>query len=178
MREEEETMLDHAVAKLLNEQVNKEFYSAYLYLDFSNYYSAKGLNGFANWYRVQAREEQDHALMIYDYLLENNAPVTLDAIAAPDKKFEDFAQPLHAALAHEEYVTSLIHRIYASAADVKDYRTMKFLDWFVAEQGEEEKNTHELISRMDLFGGKPESLYMLDKDLAARTYSAPAVSAD
>ncbi len=170
-------MLNKKVEELLNDQINKEFYSAYLYLDFSNYYSAKGLDGFANWYRVQAQEERDHAMMFYDYLQENEVCVTLPAIAAPDKKFDNPSQPLKAALEHEEYVTSLINNIYAAAHEAKDFRTMKFLDWFVKEQGEEEKNARDLISKMELFGGKPEGLYLLDQELAARQYAAPVVSA-
>lgn len=170
-------MLNEKVVKLLNDQVNKEFYSAYLYLDFSNFYSSKGLDGFANWFRVQAQEERDHAMMFYDYLLENEYSVSFSAIAAPDKKFENPAEPLKASLSHEEYVTALINAIYAAAYEVKDFRTMKFLDWFVTEQGEEEKNARDLISKMEIFGGKPEGLYLLDKELAARQYTAPAVSA-
>ena len=108
-------MLDKKVAGLLNEQINKEFYSAYLYLDFSNYYESVGLEGFANWYRVQAQEERDHAMLFYQYLQNNNEKVTLEAIAKPDKVFADNMAPLKAGLEHEIYVTSLINNIYAAA---------------------------------------------------------------
>ena len=97
-------MLNEKVAALLNDQINKEFYSAYLYLDFSNYYAQEGLDGFANWYRVQAQEERDHAMLFYDYLHNNGYKVTLEAIAKPDKVFADHAAPLQAALE-----LSLIH---------------------------------------------------------------------
>ena len=133
-------MLNEKVVALLNDQVNKELYSAYLYLDFSNFYSAKGLDGFANWYRVQAQEERDHALLMYDYMHNNGETVALKEIAAPDVKLDGLMDPLKEGLKHEEYVTSLIYNIYAAAKDVNDFRTMQFLDWFVKEQGEEETN--------------------------------------
>lgn len=168
-------MLDPKVAELLNTQVNKEFYSAYLYLDFSNYYKDAELNGFANWYRVQAQEERDHAMLLIQYLQNNDAKVTLESIDKPDKVFQDFRGPLAAGLEHENYVTGLIHVIYDAAYSVKDFRTMQFLDWFVKEQGEEEKNASELTKRFDLFGHDPKGLYMLDSELALRVYTAPSL---
>ena len=168
-------MLNEKVSALLNQQVNKEFYSAYLYLDFSNYFEARGLDGFANWYKIQAQEERDHAMLFYQYLQNNNEKVTLEAIAKPDKVFTCDMDPLKAGLEHEVYVTSLINDIYAAAYEVKDFRTMQFLDWFVKEQGEEETNANDLISKMELFGSDPKSLYMLNSELAARVYNAPSL---
>ena len=168
-------MLDKKVAELLNTQINKEFYSAYLYLDFSVYYEEEGLDGFANWYKIQAQEERDHAMLFLQYLQNNGEKVTLDAIAKPDKELKDKMDPLQAALEHERYVTSLIHDIYEVAYDKKDFRTMQFLDWFVKEQGEEETNANDLISKMELFGSDPKSLYMLNSELAARVYNAPSL---
>ncbi len=151
-------MLDAKVAQLLNIQVNKEFYSAYLYLDFSNYYAEEGLNGFANWYKIQAQEERDHALLFMQYLQNNGCKVTLDAIDKPDKELKSFADPLHAGFEHEQLVTGLIHTIYDAANQVKDFRTMQFLDWFVKEQGEEETNAEGLIKKFDLFGSDPRGI--------------------
>ena len=168
-------MLNAKVKELLNQQVNKEFYSAYLYLDFSNYYEARGLDGFANWYKVQAQEERDHAMLFYPYLHNNNETVTLDAIAKPDKDLNDKLQVLKDGLEHEQYVTSLIHTIYEAAYGVKDFRTMQFLDWFVKEQGEEEKNAEDMIKKMELFGDDAKGLYMLNSEMAARVYSAPSL---
>ena len=108
-------MLNNEVAALLNNQVNKEFYSAYLYLDMANYYISKSLNGFGNWFKVQAQEERDHANLFVSYLLNNDCDVELGAIDAPDKTFSDFKAPLTESLAHEQYVTSLINTIYAEA---------------------------------------------------------------
>ncbi len=167
--------MEATVSALLNQQINKEFYSAYLYLDIANFYASKGLDGFANWYRIQAQEERDHALLFYDYLHNNNEKVTLGAIDAPALKLEKLMDPLQEGLKHEEYVTELVHTIYAAAKEVNDFRTMQFLDWFVKEQGEEEKNANDLITKMELFGSDPKSLYMLDQELGARVYTAPSL---
>lgn len=168
-------MLDAKVAKLINEQINKELYSAYLYLDFSNYYQEVGLEGFANWYYVQAQEERDHAMLFLKYMQNNGEKVTLLAIDKPDKALNDNMAPLKEGLKHEMYVTSLINNIYGAAMEVKDFRTAQFLDWFVKEQGEEETNADGMIKKMELFGGDAKSLYMLDNELKARVYSAPSL---
>ncbi len=168
--------MDKKVAALLNDQINKELYSAYLYLDMANFYSAQGLDGFANWYEIQAKEEQDHAMLMYKYLHNNDQTVTLEAVAKPDKQFKELMDPLKAAHAHEQYVTSLIDAIYDAAQQAKDHRTVQFLDWFIKEQGEEEANSSGLIRKMELFGGDAKGLYMLNSELAGRTYSAPSLT--
>ena len=168
-------MVNAKVHELLNQQINKEFYSAYLYLDFSNHFKAAGLDGFANWYMIQAQEERDHAMLFYQYLQNENQTVTLDAIPKPDKVLNAHMDVLKAGLAHEEYVTSLINDIYAEAYAVKDFRTMQFLDWFVKEQGEEETNANDLITKMELFGTDPRSLYLLNQELGTRVYTAPSL---
>ena len=168
-------MLDSKVVKLLNEQINKEFYSAYLYLDFSNYFYDRELNGFGNWYRIQAQEERDHAMLFLQYLQNNSENITLDAIAKPDVALTDDMTVLKAGLKHECYVTGLIHTIYEAAYAVKDFRTMQFLDWFVKEQGEEENNADSLVKKFELYGSDPRSLYMLDSEMAARVYTAPSL---
>ena len=169
-------MLNEKVANLLNDQINKELYSAYLYLDFAVYYDEEGLDGFANWYKIQAMEERDHALLMLQYLQNNGEKVTLEAIAKPDKELNDRVQVLKFGLEHEQYVTSLIHNIYGAAYDVRDFRTMQFLDWFVKEQCEEEKNAEDMIRKMELFGDDAKGLYMLNSELAARVYSAPSLT--
>ena len=168
-------MLDAKVAKLLNEQITKEFYSAYLYLDFSIFYEAEGLDGFSNWYMIQAQEERDHAMLFLKYLQLNGEKACLSAIDKPDKKFSGLLDPLKAGLEHEQYVTSLINDIYAAAYEVKDFRTMQFLDWFVKEQLEEEKNADDMIKKMELFGNDSKGLYSLDSEYAARVYTAPSL---
>lgn len=168
-------MLDTKISELLNNQINKEFYSAYLYLHYSAYYTEQGLHGFASWYNVQAREEQDHAMLFIKYLQNNDMHVTLEAIEQPLESFEEFDQPLAAGLAHEEYVTGLIHTIYDAAYLSKDFRTLQFLDWFVKEQGEEEMNANNNIKKFELFGKDLKGLYMLDAELATRVYTAPSL---
>lgn len=169
-------MLDKKVVELLNDQVNKEFYSAYLYLDFANFYKDKGLDGFANWYNIQAQEERDHAMLFVQYLQNNNEKVILETINKPDKNLNALKDPLLFGLEHEEYVTSLIHNLYDAAYSIKDFRTMQFLDWFVKEQGEEETNANDMITKFDLFGNDPKGLYMLDNELSNRVYSAPSLT--
>lgn len=168
-------MLQKNVVELLNEQINAEFYSAYLYLDFSSHFVDKGLEGFANWFQVQAQEERDHAMLFYQYLHNNNEHVTFRQIAQPDKPVAQPMDALQASLEHEQYVTSRIHHIYDAAQEAKDFRTLQFLDWFVKEQGEEEKNATDLIQKMELFGSDPKSLYMLNTELAGRVYAPPSL---
>ena len=168
-------MLDSKVTKLINEQIEKEFYSAYLYLDFSIYYESQGLDGFANWYMIQAQEERDHAMLFLKYLQLNGEKASLEAIGKPDKELDSLMAPLKAGLEHEQYVTSLINDIYNAAYEVKDFRTMQFLDWFVKEQLEEEKNADDMIKKMELFGNDSKGLYSLDAEYAARIYTTPSL---
>lgn len=166
--------MDAKIAKLINEQINAELYSAYLYLSFADYYEEEGLSGYANYFEIQAAEERDHALIFRKYLHENGEKVTLAKIDQPKKTFNSFIEPLEAALEHEKLVTSLINKIYAAADKASDYRTMNFLNWFVDEQLEEEDNADTMVSRMRLFGGDAKALYDLDAECAARVYSTPS----
>lgn len=168
-------MLNEKIAALLNQQINKEFYSAYLYLDFSNFFYDEGLDGFGNWYKVQAQEERDHAMLILRYMQMNGMKVTLEAIDKPSIKLDSHLTVLEAGYQHEQYVTGLINAIYAAAHDVNDFRTTQFLDWFIKEQGEEEENADNLIKKYKLFGDDARSLYMLDNELKARVYAAPSL---
>lgn len=169
-------MLNEKVGSLLNIQINKEFYSAYLYLEFSNFYKEKGLDGYANWYHIQAKEEMDHALLMMQYLQNNDCQVVLEAIDKPEADLQSFDHPLKKGLEHERYVTGLINEIYEAAHEAKDYRTVKFLDWFVNEQGEEEKNAADMITKYELFGHDPKGLYSLDSEYKARVYNAPSLT--
>jgi len=171
-------MLNEKIIELLNDQVNKELYSAYLYLDMANYYIDNDLDGFGNWFNIQAQEERDHAMLFIKYLQNNGAKVELKAIDKPNEEFAKFADPLEVSYDHEQYVTSLINNIYDVAYTVKDFRTMQFLDWFIKEQGEEEANASGLVKKYKLFGEDPKSLYLLNQELATRTYSAPTLVLD
>ena len=168
--------MNEIITKLLNEQINKELYSAYLYLDIANYYDSLDLDGYANYYMIQAQEERDHALLFMKYMQNNGLKVTLEAIGKPDKTFDSVLAPLEVAAEHERYVTALINAIYHEAHEAKDYRTMKFLDWFVDEQMEEEDNADSMISRYNLFGQDPKGLYLLDQEYAARVYAPPSLT--
>ena len=168
-------MLDEKLAKMLSDQENFEFYSAYIYLGIANYFSDKNLNGFANWFTIQTQEERDHALLFNQYLLNNGCSPVLDEVKKFDNNYADFKAPLTTAAAHERTVTSRINDLYAAAFELHDFRTMQFLDWFVKEQGEEEQNIDDIVNRYDLFGTDAKSLYMLDQELAGRVYNPPSL---
>ena len=168
--------MNDTIARLLNEQINHEFYSAYLYLDMANYYDENDLDGYANYYMVQAQEERDHALLFMKYMQNNGLKVSLEAIGKPDKTYGAVIDPLVAAAEHERFVTALINNIYHEAHQAKDYRTMKFLDWFVDEQMEEEDSADTMINRYKLFGQDAKGLYLLDQEYAARVYTAPSLT--
>lgn len=168
-------MLDKKVKELLNNQVNAEFYSAYLYLDFSNFYKDAGLDGYANWYLIQAQEERDHAMLFIQYLQQQGEAIELEAISKPDKEYSEFIDPLKLGAEHERVVTALINDIYAEAFKVRDFRTMQFLDWFVKEQAEEEDNADDNVTKFELFGSDSKSLYELDAEMKARVYTAPSL---
>jgi len=172
----EKIMLNANINKILNEQINKEMFSSYLYLDFANFYVNEGLNGFANWFNVQAKEEMDHALLFVHYMQNNGAVIELDAIAKPNNKIKDLGEPLDIALHHEEFITASINSIYAEAVKVNDFRTQEFLNWFIKEQGEEEKNAKDLITSYKLHG--QAGLFALDSQLAQRIYHAPSLKLD
>lgn len=167
--------MNENVAKALENQINKELYSAYLYLTFADYYEDRGLKGFANWYMIQVQEETDHAKALRRYLLDNDYKPTMEAIDKPDKTFENDLEPLEAGLAHEEYVTGLVHHCYEVAQEAHDIRATQMLDWFVKEQGEEETNASDIIKNMELFGSDPKGLYDLDREYQARTFVAPTM---
>ena len=168
-------MLDKKIVDLLNSQINKEFYSSFLYLDMSNYYYDENLNGFGNWFTIQTQEEYAHAMLFLQYLQNNGHRPVFETIAKPNIEFKSFKQALEAAYEHELFISKSINDIYAVAHEIKDFRTMQFLDWFVKEQMEEEKNVDELNKRFDLFGGEARGLYMLDSELAARTFTPPSL---
>ncbi len=168
-------MLSKEIVTKLTEQVNFELLSAYLYLDISLYYADNNLNGFANWFTVQTQEERDHAMLFIKYLQNNSERVILKDIKATDLLYKEFREPIVGAFEHEKKVTASIHSIYGLAYEEKDFRTMQFLDWFVKEQGEEEKNTDDILKRYDLFGKDPKGLYLLDTELSTRVYAPPSL---
>lgn len=157
----------------LNEQINKEMYSAYLYMSMSAHCSNVGLDGFANWFMVQYQEEMTHAMKIYDYLNEQGEKVILEAIEKPPSEFGTVLEMFEATLKHEQFITRSIHELVDLANEEKDYATQIFLQWFVTEQIEEEGNDNEIIAKLKLVGNEGNGLFMLDREMAARTFNEP-----
>lgn len=168
-------MLNKDIKKLLNDQINKEFYSAYFYLSMYTYYTSGNLNGFANWFLIQTQEERDHAMLFVQYILNSGEEVELLEVQKPNNMFADAEQPLKDSLEHERFITSSINNIYDIALSQKDFRTTQFLDWFVKEQGEEEKNSEDNLKKYQLFGRDSKSLYLLDQELSSRVYVPPTL---
>ena len=174
-RKEKNMALDTNVGNILNLQINKEFYSAYLYLTFADFYEEQGLKGFANWYVIQSQEELAHARILRRYLLDNDWTPTMEAIAKPDLTFTKVVEPIKAAYEHEQFITASINECYVVAQKANDFRTMQLLDWYVKEQGEEEANAADLLKAVELFGGDPKNLFDLDRENAARVFVAPTM---
>lgn len=164
-------MINKKVEDILNLQINKEFYSAYLYLAMSAYFDEIGLNGFANWTKVQAREEVDHGMIIFDYIVERGGQVNLEQINSPDKSFENPLQVFEKILEHEKYVTESINCVASMSEDECDLATRHFINWYISEQVEEEANARDVITKLKMFGDDKASLYHLDQDLAKREYT-------
>lgn len=167
-------MLSKKISTLINEQIKKELDSAYLYLEVADFYESNGLKGFANWFKVQAKEEQDHAEIFYNFLHSMNEPVMFYKIEPSGKIFSTLLEPLEEALEHEQFISASINNIVSEANEENEYAALTMLEWFVKEQMEEEENAQELIDSMKLFGDSCGGLYALDKDLSCREYK-PAV---
>ena len=167
-------MLNSKVQDAINEQINAELYSAYLYLSMAQYFEAEGLPGFANWFKVQVQEEQAHATIFMNYVNQRGGRVLLKAIEAVPTTWESSMAVFEATLVHEQKVTALINSLYTLAMNEEDYATRDRLNWFVSEQVEEEDNCRELIDKLRLIGDNGMGIYMLNTELAARTYAAPS----
>ena len=167
-------MISDRMCEALNEQINAELYSSYLYLSMSAQFAHAGLKGGANWFHVQAQEEMLHVQRIYDYLLGQGGRIVLTAIEAPPAEFGTPLQVFGLALEHEQKVTALINRLLCVAEEEKDRATEIFLHWFVTEQVEEEENAKDIIDRLKLAGDNGPGLFMVDSELAARVFVQPA----
>lgn len=161
-------MISKNMVDMLNEQINMELYSGYLYMDIANYYAQKTLEGFSHWFLVQAKEEYSHAMRIREYLLDNGKELKLDELDNPTIEYKNALEPLETALDHEKDITESIHKIYKEAVNEEDYRTMEFLNWFIEEQLEEEANVGALVDKYNLFSNDGKMLYMLDREFALR----------
>ena len=169
-------MLNKKLKEALNAQINAEFWSAYLYLSMSSDMSDKGMAGVANWFAIQFKEEQDHAMKFFNYVISRGGKVTLKPIEKVDTEWKSPLAAFEQTLQHEEKVTSLINDLYALAEQEKDYATQSMLKWFIAEQVEEEENAKAIIDTLKLIGDNGYGLYQLDKELATRVYTPIATS--
>ncbi len=166
-------MINKKMEKALNEQVNKEMFSAYLYMAMSIHAGDMGLKGFSNWFMVQYHEEMSHAMKIFDYIHSRGGRMVLQTIEAPTATFESTMDMFEKTLAHEEFITASINDLMDTAIAEKDHATQIFLQWFVTEQVEEEENDRTIIDQLKLIGANPQALMMLDKDMAQRTVNVP-----
>lgn len=163
-------MIGEKMQKALNEQINAEIYSAYLYLSMSAYCESLSLPGFANWMRVQWQEELTHALKLYDFVNERGGQVVLTAIDGPDVEWESPLAMFEVTLEHERHVTSLIHRLVDLSLAERDHAANSMLQWFVDEQVEEEANAEQLVEELKRIEGQPHALFLLDRELAQRQF--------
>lgn len=162
--------MKEAVLKALNKQINAEMHSAYLYLSMSAYFEDKGLSGFANWMKVQYKEELSHALKIFDYVNERKGRVILEPIGAVPNEFDGIVDVFEQTLEHEEQVTEMIDKLVDIAVKESDHATQSFLQWFVDEQVEEEANVNELLDNLRLIDGQGNGVFMLNRELQGRKF--------
>lgn len=166
-------MISEKINKLLNEQIQREFYSAYLYLGMEAHFSNLNLDGFANFFRVQVQEERDHAMKFFNYINQKGGKVELLQINAPKANFQSAEDIFSLTLGHELFVTQSIYNIVNAALDEKDHATNTFLQWFVTEQVEEEATMEKYLKKLQLIKDDPNGLFMLDSELAQRVYTPP-----
>ena len=161
-------MIGKAMQDAMNEQINKELFSSYLYLSMAAYFEERNLPGFGHWMRLQEAEERVHAMKLYDYILERGGKVTLKGIDAPKTEWKSNLEVAEEVAAHEAKVTASIHALYELALKEKDYPSQVMLQWFITEQVEEEKNAAEIVANLKLIEERGTAVMMLDHRLAKR----------
>ncbi len=171
-------MLNKKLEEALNAQINAEFWSAYLYLSMSAGMSSIGLPGTANWFAIQFKEEQDHAMKLFNYVLSRGGKVCLKPIEEVETNWDCPVKAYNKTLEHEQKVTAMINSLYKLATEENDYATQSMLKWFIDEQVEEEENAQAIIDTLKLIGDNGYGMYQLDKELAARVYTPIATSAE
>lgn len=164
-------MLSKKVEDALNKQINAEFWSSYLYLSMSAHFAKDGKSGFANWFKVQALEEKDHAMKFFDYIVSRGGTVTVMPIAEVPHKWDSPLDAFKASLAHEKKVTTMINNLVTLCNEEKDYATLSMLQWFVDEQVEEEETAQEYIDSLEMIKDNGFGIYTLDKELKSRGYT-------
>jgi ferritin len=169
-------MIKKAIEKAINDQINAELFSSYLYLSMAAYFESIDLPGGANWFRVQAQEELVHALKFYDFVVERDGRVRLTQVAAPETEWDSPVAAFDAALAHERGVTERINKLVDLALKHSDHATNNFLQWFVAEQVEEEASADAVARKLKRIGADGAGMFMLDQELGARVFTPPAAT--
>lgn len=167
--------MNEKLEKAFNDQINAEFYSEYFYLSMFAYFERSNLKGFSNWMNVQMQEEHAHAMGMFNYLHERGAKVELQKIEQPKTDWESVVEVFEDVLKHEKYVTSRINALMDVAEEVKDRAAVSFLDWYLKEQVEEESNVGNVLKTLKQICDAPQCIYMLDKELATRTFNAPVI---
>lgn len=162
----------------LNDQINFEIYSSYIYLGMAAYSESIDLSGFANYFRVQAKEELDHAMKLYDYIFQKNGDVVLEAIPKPEANYSSIQDVIEKAYNHEQLVTSRIYKLADLATDEREHATISILQWFIDEQVEEEDSFNDLVKKVKRAENNNVALYMLDDELAQRAYTAPTTNSN
>jgi ferritin len=170
-------MLHEKMEKAINDQINAELYSAYLYLSMASYTESLNLSGFTNWLRIQFQEEQDHAMKFFDFVLERGGKVTLQPIEGPPSEWPSPLALFEAVYEHEQKVTGLINQLMDLAIELSDHASRSLLNWFVDEQVEEEASADDIVQQLRLVGDQGHGLFMVDKDLGTRVYTPPAAEA-
>ena len=170
-------MLTKKMNDAINEQINAELYSSYLYLSMAAYFDNLSLKGFANWMRVQAQEENFHAMKFFNFVLDRQGRVILKAIDAPPNKWKTPLECFKAVYDHEVKVTGLINKLATLAEKEDDHATRVLLHWYINEQVEEEANADQIVQKLKLIGSEPSGLFMVDQELAKRVYVPPAAAA-
>jgi len=167
-------MIDEKMQEAINKQLNAELYSSYLYLSMSAYFQSVNLGGFANWMRVQAKEELAHAMKFYDYVNERGGRVMLQSVEEPPSDWDSPLAVFEHVYRHEQKVTGMINKLVDLAVEARDHATNNFLQWFVSEQVEEEASADEVVQKLKLVGDAASGLFMIDRELAQRVFVEPA----
>ena len=169
-------MIKKEVLDALNEQINAESYSAYMYLSMAGYFENMGLPGFANWMKVQYQEEAAHALKFFNYVTDRGGKVVLKAVEQVPVDFEGVVDVYEKTLAHENSVTELINNLMNVAVKASDHASQSFLKWFVDEQVEEESNVEKILATLKLINGQGNGIFMMDRELSQRVFVDPNVA--
>lgn len=166
-------MINKKVEKAINEQINKEYFSAYLYLSMAAYCEKEGLSGIGNWMKVQFEEEQFHAMKFFNYINERGGIVTLTSLEDPKTEWKNIVEVFEDTLEHERFITKSINDLMDIAIEEKDHATVSFLNWYIDEQVEEEANAETILNRLKLIKGEGNGILMLDKEMSTRVFVPP-----